>query len=243
MRGLLLGLLLANIIYAGLALAVKADAVDTGQLSVRAGGEVHLLSEMALGELHEYPPDTVVVGADDLTAENSKSILLPPSSYCVQIGVFESLTDANDFISVYGDSMAVELDARQLEAKPQYKVYLPPLESREEALNAIEQLRATLDANNLLIDSFLIPQGDLVNGIALGFFSEQANAANVKLQLDKVGYNVLIEEVPGAQEELNVMIVGLESEAIFQGYWAEIQRVRPYLRAVEKLCETIAQGI
>ncbi len=243
MRGLLLGLLLANIIYAGLALAVKADAVDTGQLPVRAGGEVHLLSEVAPGDLHEYPPNPVVVGAGDLTAENNKSILLPPSSYCVQIGVFESLTDANDFISVYGNSMTVELDRRQLEAKPQYRVYLPPFASREEAIDAIEQLRATLGANKLVIDSFLIPQGDLVNGIALGLFSEQANAANVKLQLDKIGYEVVIEEVSGAQEELNVMIVGLESEAIFQGYLAEIQRVRPYLRAVEKLCETIAQGI
>ncbi len=243
MRGLLLGLLVANIIYAGMTLAVKANVVDRGHLHVGAGGGVQLVSEVAPSQLHEYPPNPVVVDVGNLPARNSGSVVPPPSSYCVQVGVFESITDASDFISVYGASMAVALDARLLEVKPQYRVYLPPLESRGAAISAIEQLRATLSANKLVIDSFLIPQGDLVNGIALGLFSEPANAENVKLQLEKVGYEVVIQEVQAAREELNVMIRELKSEAVFQGYWAEIQRVRPYLRAVEKLCETIAQGI
>lgn len=247
MRGLLLGLLLANTIYAGLALALKADVAQVRHLHVRAEGaldlRVQLVSEVAPDQLLEYPRDPVRAGVGELIAQNGQSVVLPSGSYCVQLGPFENLTDANDFISVYGAIMEMVLDLRQLAAKPQYRVYLPPLESREAATNALGQLRATLGANNLVIDSFLIPQGNLENGIALGLFSEQANAANVKMQLEKIGYDVLVQEVASLREELNVMIGELESEAIFQGHWAEIQRARPYLRAVEKLCETIAQGI
>lgn len=247
MRGLLLALLLANITYAGLVLALKADAVERRDVPVRVEAilesKVLLVSEVNLGQLFEYPRNPVAAGVGDLLAGKGQTIELPPSSYCVQLGPFESVVDVNDFIAVYGESMETALDVQQLAAKPQYRVYLPPLESREAAIEAIGQLRATLGANNLVIDSFLISQGDMANGIALGLFAEQTNAANVKLQLETVGYDVLIQEVRSVREELNVVIGELESEAIFQGYWAEIQRARPYLRAVEKLCETIAQGI
>ena len=247
MRGLLLGLLLANIAYAGLALALKADVVEERHMPVRAGAilesKVQLVSEVDLGQLLEYPRDPVLAGADQLIAQKDQAVVIPPSSYCVQLGPFESVADVSDFIAVYGVSMKTALDVRQQAAKPQYRVYLPPLENREAAIEAIGQLRATLGANNLVIDSFLIPQGDLANGIALGLFAEQTNAVNVKLQLETVGYDALIQEVGSVREELDVVIGELESEAIFQGYWGEIQRARPYLRAVEKLCETIAQGI
>ncbi len=241
MRGLLLGLLLANIIYAVLALSSRDDLSEEGRLPVRLEGVgllgVQLVSEVPPGQLLEYSQSPVKT--DDLVAENGQSVGL----YCVQLGAFKDLADVNDFIASYGASMEVALDVQQQAAKPQYRVYLPPSESRDAAINAIGQLRAILSANNLMIDSFLISQGDLANGIALGLFSEQANAANVKSQLETIGYDVLIQEVASVREELNVVIAELESEAIFQGHWVEIQRARPYLRAVEKLCETIAQGI
>ncbi len=242
MRGLLLGLLLANTIYAVLALSSRDDLVEEGQLPVRLEGAVEslgvrLVSEVPPGQLLEYSRRPVKT--DDLAVESVQSVDL----YCVQLGAFRDLADVNDFIASYGASMKVALDVQQQTAKPQYRVYLPPSESREAAINAIGQLRAALSANNLVIDSFLISQGDLANGIALGLFSEQANAANVKSQLQTIGYDVLIHEVASVREELNVVIGELGSEAIFQGHWAEIQRTRPYLRAVEKLCETIAQGI
>lgn len=245
MRGLLLGLLLANILYAGLAFALLAKVVGDVHVPARAEGvsEVHLISEADPERVLEYPQNQSVSGAGDLFAGSSQSIELLPRPYCAQVRGFESLQDANDFIAVNAAKMRAALDVRELTGRPQYRVYLPPFKSREAAADAIGQLRAALAANNLVIDSFLIPQGELANGIALGLFSEQANAANVKLQLENIGYDVMVQEVQISQQELNVSIEGLESEAIFQGYWAEIQRTRPYLQAVEKLCETIAQGI
>lgn len=240
MRGLLLGLLLANILYVGLAFALRAKVA--GGENLPAGEEsistVQLVSEVYPGQLLSYPQ-----GPGVLFPGSGQTIELSPHPYCAQVGGFESLEDANDFVAVTASKFRAVLDVRQLAVKSQYRVYLPPFEGREVAVDAIEQLRATLTANNIVIDSFLIPQGELANGIALGLFSEQTNAANVKLQLEKFGYDVMVQEVPGTRQELNVMIGELESGATFQGYWSEIQRARPYLRMVEKLCETIAQGI
>lgn len=245
MRGLLLGLLLGNILYVGLAFTLKAEVAGDDSLPAgeRGVSKVQLISEVDPGQLLEYPRDPGISGASDLLAESSQSIGFPPRPYCAQVGGFESLEDANDFIAVNAAKIRVALDVRQQAVKPQYRVYLSPFEDREAAVDAIGQLRATLAANNLVIDSFLIPQGELANGIALGLFSEQANAAKVKWQLENIGYDVMVQEVQSAQQELNVTIGELESEAIFQGYWVEIQRRRPYLQAIEKLCETIAQGI
>lgn len=241
MRGLLLGLLLANILYVGLAFALRAEVAGGDNLPAgeESASTVQLISEVLYpGQLLSYPQ-----GLGVLPPESSQTIELSPRTYCAQVGGFETLEDANDFIAVNATKFRAVLDVRQLVAEPQYRVYLPPLEGREVAVDAIEQLRATLTANNIAIDSFLITQGELANGIALGLFSEQKNAANVKLQLENIGYNVMVQEVPDTRQELNVMIGELEFGATFQGYWSEIQRARPYLRAVEKLCETIAQGI
>jgi hypothetical protein len=245
MRGLLLALLLANIIYVGLTLLIKPGAPDDEQVPTKREGDsvVRLISEVDSAQLIEYPPSVRTLGDGQLSAERSQSVVPLPRPYCAQVGEFENLEDANDFITVNAIKMRVALDVHQLAASPQYRVYLSPFEGREEAVDAIEQLRATLVANKVAIESFLIAQGELANGIALGLFSEQANAMNVKSQIQKIGYEALIQEVQSTQKELNVTIREVESEAIFKEYWAEIQRKRPYLRAVEKLCETIAQGI
>lgn len=245
MRGLLLALLLANIIYVGLTLLIKPGVTDDEQVPAKREGDslVRLISEVDSAQLIEYPLGVRTLGGGQLSVERSQSIVPLPSPYCAQIGEFESLEDANDFINVNATKMRVALDVHQLASSPQYRVYLPPFEGREEAVDAIEQLRATLVANKVVIDSFLIAQGELANGIALGLFSEQANAMNVKSQIQKIGYEALIQEVHSTQKQLSVTIIELESEAIFKEYWAEIQRKRPYLHAVEKLCETIAQGI
>jgi len=245
MRGLLLALLLANCIYVGLTLLVEPGVAVEEYMSVKEGGDsvVRLISEVDSGELLEYPPSVSTLGDGHLYAERNQSVVPLPRPYCAQVGAFENLEDANDFITVNAIKMRVALDLHQLAASPQYRVYLSPFEGREEAVDAIEQLRATLVANKVAIESFLIAQGELANGIALGLFSEQANAMNVKSQIQKIGYEVLIQEVLSTQKQLSVTIIELESEAIFKEYWAEIQRKRPYLHAVEKLCETIAQGI
>ncbi|MDO9319433.1 MAG: SPOR domain-containing protein [Gammaproteobacteria bacterium] len=245
MRGLLLGLLLANILYVGLAFALKVEVAEDDNLLTgeESASKVQLISEVDPSQLLSYPRGLGNSRAGDLFPGSSQSIELSPRPFCAEVGGFESLEDANDFIAANAAKIRAALDVRQLAAKSQYRVYLPPFEGREAAVDAIEQLGAALAANNVVIDSFLIPQGELANGIALGLFSEQANAANVKLQLENIGYDVMVKEVQNTRQELKVLIGELESEAIFQGYWVEIQRTRPYLQAVEKLCETIAQGI
>ncbi len=245
MRGLLWGLLLANFFYACLIILRDGESAGSAGISEESvvAPSVFLTTEIAPDLLHLYSmdnsprPTSALIDIEELSVNNGAE------NYCAQIGPFISLADADEFIESYSERMKVMLEVRQIPAAPQYRVYLPPLANREAAVSAIEQLRAAFVANNLVIDSFLIPRGELTNGIALGLFSEQANASSVQVQLQSLGYNVTVQAIQGSKEVVETTVSVLGSEEVFRSFWAEIILTRPYLLAVEKLCETIAQGI
>jgi hypothetical protein len=93
-----------------------------------------------------------------------------------------------------------------------------------------------LQSNNLAIDSLLITRGDLENGLALGLFTEQRNALNVEMQLEQLGYKVLIIEEPRTQEQWWISLLELPKGAQLLPQWPVIQQQRPYLQRIEKLC-------
>jgi len=82
----------------------------------------------------------------------------------------------------------------------EYWVYLPPLPSREGALRRLRELQVKK------IDSFIINQGDLLNGISLGVFKRQESAEVARERFKADGYDVTVRAVPRMQ----------------QGYWVEL---------------------
>ena len=162
--------------------------------------------------------------------------------YCAEIGPFRDRADAENFIASNAERLPLVLDLRQVEAAPDYRVFLPPFNSRELAASTMQTLRSSFEANNLAIDTYLIPRGELANGIALGLFSEQRNALNVQQQMERLGYTVVVRTEPKQREEAWVLADGVESEAVFQRQWQQMRLSRSYVETGEKLCETIAQA-
>ena len=70
---------------------------------------------------------------------------------------------------------------------PIYWVYMLPKSSREEALAALKELQAEK------IDSFLISDGEYVNGISLGLFSKEDSALKIMEARKAKGYNVTMK--------------------------------------------------
>ncbi|MCY1350115.1 Sporulation related domain protein [compost metagenome] len=81
-----------------------------------------------------------------------------------------------------------------------YWVYLPPLASRQASLWQLRELQARK------IDSYIITEGDLADGISLGIFQRQDSAESVAERLRAAGYEALIRELPRARRDYWVQI-------------------------------------
>ncbi|OGT71682.1 MAG: hypothetical protein A3H44_15000 [Gammaproteobacteria bacterium RIFCSPLOWO2_02_FULL_57_10] len=236
MRGILFGLVFSNLVYLGWGFMVEPldpEVVDP-RMTRSSDSSVVLVSESPPEALQYYlaqSPEPSLLTAPDIIEDGGA-----PAQYCAEIGPFENLSDAEGFVGTNASRFAMTVDVRRLPTAPDYRVYLPPFASRELADSTMTALREAFAANGLAIDSFLIPRGELENGIALGLFSEQRNATNVQAQLERLGYSVVIAEEEKFREEVWVLVSGVESEAEFARHWVEIQLSRSYIRAGEKLC-------
>lgn len=81
-----------------------------------------------------------------------------------------------------------------------YWVYLTPLASREASLRQLKELQARK------IDSYIITQGDLVNGISLGIFPRTDSAESVMQRMRDAGYEPFMRELSRAHRDYWVRI-------------------------------------
>ncbi len=243
MRGVLLGLLLSNIVFMawnvftpGLVpvLPERADQViDSTTLP--------LLSEIDEARLIPYPSrEELLAGAEPI---NSAELMQESEAqYCAEIGPFRSVEDAQGFVLTNTERMTLVVDEREVPAAPDHRVYLPPFSSRELAQSTLATLQAQFAANDLAIDTYLMPRGELANGIALGLFSEHSNALNVQRQMEVLGYKVVVRTEPKQELQVWVLATGLSSAQAFSEHWAQMRLSRSYVDTREKLCETIAHA-
>jgi hypothetical protein len=115
-----------------------------------------------------------------------------------------------------------------------YWVYLAPLASRQASLRQLRELQARK------IDSYIISQGDLINGISLGIFPRSDSAQSVMQRLREAGYEPLLRELARAHRNYWVKIAPesrlLVSDALLGGLAKDFLGLEHQL----KPCEGIA---
>lgn len=120
---------------------------------------------------------------------------------CLYLGSFEAMTDAyaveQRLLSLDIQSRVQSMDAA---AGIDYWVYLPPLASRQASLRQLRELQARK------IDSYIITQGDLANGISLGIFARSDSAQSVMQRLRDAGYEPSLREITRAHRSFWVRI-------------------------------------
>lgn len=254
MRGVVLGLLLANLVPVIWFLLQPShnNSSSSALRAVVSGQEaavtsIALLSEAPEQSLVPYGGaiDTVQIASTGVPSHaESFEVELPgqPQS-CVELGPFATRQLADSMIASVAPDIVLELESRMQQLPSSYRVYLAPFGNREAASESLDRLRAALTVNALAIETFLIPRGELANGIALGLFSEQRNALNVKEQVEGLGFSVTIREEPRQGEQLWLFSHPFDFEGKIEPLRSSLAELAPSAQLLEKLCQTIAQDI
>lgn len=87
---------------------------------------------------------------------------------CDMVGPFKDLAQAGLFLErLSAIDIAAETKELELPAGSRFQIYLPPEGSHKAALRKLTELQSRK------IDSYIIPRGELGNGISLGMFSRE----------------------------------------------------------------------
>jgi hypothetical protein len=116
---------------------------------------------------------------------------------CYSVGPFKDENDAK-FLGIRAEALGFTSEMRSLEtgASIENWVHIPPLANRQQSLQLLRELQGRG------IDSYIITQGDLAEGISLGLFRNQTSAKNLTKKMQDMGYNVVIKEVRRGEKEL-----------------------------------------
>ncbi|MFU7351981.1 SPOR domain-containing protein [Pseudomonas paraeruginosa] len=139
-------------------------------------------------------------------------------SACLYLGGGGAEADARRLQQrLLGLDIEAEVEARG-EMSVDYWVYLPPLASREAALRQLKELQARN------IDSYLIGEGALANGVSLGMFSARDSAESAQARLKTAGYEAELKELPRGQRDFWVRVAPASRRLVDEQLLQELAR-------------------
>ena len=166
------------------------------------------------------------------TEEGSESEAL-----CLVVGPFNSSTKA-DQMQQRLFSLGISSRERSDSEAHGYDhwVHIPPLPGRDAAIRLLRELQGQG------IDSFVITQGELANGISLGLFSKEASANKVSSRLLQAGYETSIKQLPRQPQTYWLELAEKHADSITEEMWDDFANEYNGLKILEKSCKGIASG-
>ena len=224
MRGIVFSLLLANLgvfAYFQFFAPVVASTPQVQAPPVGNHQSLAILSEQQLAErglrVASLPPkpDT------------------PP--VCTLVGPFEKLLNAEYFVErLSALSVLSEIKRLTVAGDKGFWLHLSPLVSRKEALSLLRELQQKQ------VDSYIIPSGELANGISLGMFSDRSRAQDMEASIKRLGYNPEIAEVSRDQQEIWLYLPQGEAAKLAENRWLELLSAEESLQKRQNLCSDVA---
>ena len=116
---------------------------------------------------------------------------------CYSVGPFKDEDDAK-FLGIRAEALGFESEMRSLATggSIEHWVHIPPLVSRQQSLQLLRELQSRG------VDSYIITQGELAEGISLGLFRNKQSAENLTNKMLAMDYSVVIKEVLRGEKEL-----------------------------------------
>lgn len=239
MRWIFLTLVVMNLVAFAISLVVapgaesQAPRAKTARDPFRSTPNLTLLNEVGGGEANQLGAARIERTSAGTLSSGRADVV--PRDLCEMVGPFESRVVANDFSQRL---QAIEIDAAlkeiELPVGPGYWVYLEPKSSRQEALRHLAELQAKK------IDSYVIPKGELANGISLGMFSRKSlSDARVK-EIKSLGLAPKVDEIERSYRELWVMLAKGEGEKMSELSWERVMEGLNILERRQNYCLDVA---
>lgn len=128
--------------------------------------------------------------AGDVSSRSSVDIGMGAGMVCLYLGGFEREPEALEMEQrLLSLDIKAQVRAMDAAAGVEFWVYLEPLASRQASLRQLRELQARH------VDSYIITQGDLANGISLGIFPRSDSANVVMQRLRDAGYEPKLREL------------------------------------------------
>jgi len=184
-------LVVSNLAIAGYFLTQPQDSQIQGHVDGNhgEGNTLVLLSEQQSG--------TTPVSQQPVRAEPNKKL-------CYALGPY-----TDDISARLAQARSLELGLTGLISEikvpslkdAEYWVHIPPLPSRGAAMELLGKLQSKS------VDSYIITQGDLTDGISLGLFRKKTSADSLLSKVSGLGFsNVTIKEVGSVNTEYRVEV-------------------------------------
>lgn len=169
--------------------------------------------------------DTEVVSTADLGAD----------PLCTLIGPFDDPASAEPVVQRL-QALDVSAQVRDIEVPDGagYWVYLPPELSHRAALRKLHELQSKQ------IDSYIIPRGDLANGISFGMFSREDLANARQQEMLEQGYDVQIREIERTHREIWVLLPPGDAQQLADSFWDELFERSQELERRQNFCPGVA---
>ena len=189
------------------------------------GGGLLLLAE------RDQQSDTVPSRPETLAAQHEAE----GEELCVVVGPFPALLRAEYFTEALA-ALEVAAEVRELEVPEGdgFWLHLPPEPTKQLALERLREVQAQD------IDSYLIPRGELVNGISLGMFSRESLALQRQAAIRELGYEADIKTVTRTRSEIWVQVDRISSQKLSRTTWQQLLQREKGVEKLQKYCQGVA---
>ena len=233
------------LIIVNIAIALWATSADRHSASAPVstvpplmGDAIILVSEVDSAELVDRVAEeieVVVDSAEEVSESDSDQEEPMGEAFCVFLTPFLLRDDAEslaDQIRALG--VNVKLWTQKVESQGPAMVYIKPFISAQEAQRELRVLRA------LQIDSFIIADGELTNGISLGVFRAEQNALAQQTRVEALGYDVEISHMRIQEDQFSLVASGEILDALEDEYWLKIANKNKHISIQQKACNAVA---
>jgi hypothetical protein len=233
MRLIFIVLLLGNVVFFLTQIFGKASSIDSKPAAVeyKSFGSLQTIAErnatgkQASKDIKKKEPDAI---------ESSSSI--GSAEKCELIGPFAELLHA-EYLVERLTALEVASAIKQVEIADgkNYWVYLKPEMSEKEALRRLSEIQQAK-----AIDSYIIPSGELANGISFGQFASEKEATEKAEQIRAQGYAAEIKEIPKSHNETWVEVHQKVGQKISEEKWLSLLKEEKAIERRQNYCLGVA---
>ena len=231
MRAIFLFLAAANVLVAGILWFLsESESAKAPSASPELSAEAPRLQQ-----IQELSVSSKAATRGGTEALNDLAAVKAGLPLCSLLGPYAQISVAESAVERL---LALDLDAQvhalEVSDGPGYWVHLPPEPSERAALARLHELQARQ------IDSYIIPRGDLAQGISFGMFSRESLARQRRDSLRELGYEARIQEIERSHTETWVVLPLNQARSLGASLWQELLTDAPGLERRQNFCPGIA---